>query len=423
MSAELLSGRTIYIPRMPSSSAQLVAAAFRGNGLDARITPPSDERTTELGLAHCSGEECFPVIITLGDFLKILLDEHRDPRKTAFFMPTSSGPCRFGQYAPYIRSIFKRMGFEGVPIVSPTSSDAYDGMGAGSNKIMRSAWWGIVVSDLLTTMLLRIRPYERDAGSADGAFDHAIHDVESILENPSTTGRLPSVLDAARRARDYLRDVVVRKERYPTIGVVGEIFCRNNAFSNMDIIRKFERYRAECWHTGLREWVHYSNREEKIRIQRRSALSVRARLSAAMRHRIQYDDERKITDVFCDDILGREEPSDIDECIEHARPYLPSEAGLGEMLLSLSRILYMHSRGVSGVIDISPFTCMNAIVAEAIYPKLSRDLGGLPIRSFYFDGTQSDLSRDIGVFLASVETYTSLQSGYLQSDLEISISR
>jgi len=405
---------------MPSSSSILVAAAFRGEGLDACATAPSDERTRELGLAHCSGEECYPAIITLGDFLKVLLDEDRDPSKTAFFMPTSSGPCRFGQYTPYIKHLLTRIGFEDVPVVSPTSSDAYDGIGADSSRIMRSSWWAIVISDLLTTMLLRIRPYEKVEEDADRAFDEAIREVESVLENPVTAGNLRSVIEAAQRGRDYLRKVGTSKERYPVIGVVGEIFCRNNAFSNMNIIRKFEALNAECWTTGLREWIHYSNREEMLRIRRRSALSVKARLSASVRHRIQYEDERKITDVFKNDIQGRNEPENLDECIEKARPYLPSEAGLGEMLLSLARILYLHSRGISGIIDISPFTCMNAIVAEAIYPKLSRDLGGLPIRSFYFDGTQSDLSRDIGVFLASVETYRLLQNGYRKSDLEIS---
>jgi hypothetical protein len=38
-------------------------------------------------------------------------------------------------------------------------------------------------------------------------------------------------------------------------------------------------------------------------------------------------------------------------------------------------------------------------VSEAIYPKLSKDYGGMPIRNFYFDGTESDLDRDIGIYL------------------------
>ena len=44
-------------------------------------------------------------------------------------------------------------------------------------------------------------------------------------------------------------------------------------------------------------------------------------------------------------------------------------------------------------------------MSEAIYPKLSEDLGGIPIRSFYFDGTQSDLDRDLGIYLELARSY------------------
>ena len=37
--------------------------------------------------------------------------------------------------------------------------------------------------------------------------------------------------------------------------------------------------------------------------------------------------------------------------------------------------------------------------------QLSRDLGGIPIRNFYFDGTQSDLDRDLGVYLELARNY------------------
>ena len=48
---------------------------------------------------------------------------------------------------------------------------------------------------------------------------------------------------------------------------------------------------------------------------------------------------------------------------------------------------------------------MNGIVCEAIYPRISRDLGGIPIRNFYFDGTQSDLDRDLGVYMELARSY------------------
>ena len=36
---------------------------------------------------------------------------------------------------------------------------------------------------------------------------------------------------------------------------------------------------------------------------------------------------------------------------------------------------------------------------------IPRRLGGIPIRNFYFDGTQSDLDRDLGVYMALARSY------------------
>ena len=69
------------------------------------------------------------------------------------------------------------------------------------------------------------------------------------------------------------------------------------------------------------------------------------------------------------------------------------------MVLSTGRAVYLYDKGADGIIDISPFTCMNGIVTEAVYPRVSRDHDDIPIRVFYFDGTQSDLERDVGIFL------------------------
>ena len=69
------------------------------------------------------------------------------------------------------------------------------------------------------------------------------------------------------------------------------------------------------------------------------------------------------------------------------------------MSVSIAKAVYLYHKGADGIVDISPFTCMNAITCEAIYPRVSRDYGGIPVRSFYFDGTRSNLDRDLGVYL------------------------
>jgi predicted nucleotide-binding protein (sugar kinase/HSP70/actin superfamily) len=80
------------------------------------------------------------------------------------------------------------------------------------------------------------------------------------------------------------------------------------------------------------------------------------------------------------------------------------------MVMNVGRSAYLVLHGADGIVDISPFTCMNGVVSEAIYPKLSRDYAGIPIRNFYFDGQQSDLDRDIEIYLELARSYREKKS-------------
>ena len=124
-----LKGKKIYIPPMAYGSARAFAAGFRAIGLDAEPTPPSDHRTRELGARYTSGDECYPAKVTVGDFMKLLERPGIDPSRTVLFMPTAEGPCRFGQYAPYLRHILDANGYEDIEILAPSSKNAYQGLG------------------------------------------------------------------------------------------------------------------------------------------------------------------------------------------------------------------------------------------------------------------------------------------------------
>jgi hypothetical protein len=75
------------------------------------------------------------------------------------------------------------------------------------------------------------------------------------------------------------------------------------------------------------------------------------------------------------------------------------------MVLSAGKVDYYFRRGVDGVIDISPFSYMNGIVSEALYPRQSAEHAGLPVKSFYVDGTSRDLTADLEIFLELARAY------------------
>jgi predicted nucleotide-binding protein (sugar kinase/HSP70/actin superfamily) len=392
---------------MAYGSGRAFASVFRALGVEADIVPPSDDRTRELGARYTSGDECYPAKVTVGDFMKLLERPDVDPSKVMLFMPTADGPCRFGQYAAYLKQILSANGYDQTEIVSPTSNNAYGGLGELAGPFVRTAWRGLLAADILQKMLLHYRPHETHKGDIDLVYGECLDDLCSAIEKSPTAPpvQLRAVRDSLVRCRDRFRSVPIHRDpSIPVIGVVGEIFCRLNTFSNDDLVRRLEEYGGEAWISDLTEWVWYTNSEHFRKLKLRGRQISAESLGAWIREQVQHRDERVLLEPFREEFAGLEEP-DIYEVLEYAKPYLPRDGALGEMVLNVGKAVYLAKKGVDGIIDISPFTCMNGIVSEAIYPRVSRDLGGIPIRNFYFDGTQSDLDRDLGVYIELARGY------------------
>ena len=402
-----IKGRKVYVPQMSKGGAIAFAAAFRSVGIDAQICPDSDSHTLELGGRYTSGEECLPARVTLGNFLKIIEQPDFAPEKTAFFMPTADGPCRFGQYAPYLQKVLRDIGLQDVMVFSPSSRDGYKEMGDQVNELQRNALRGLIASDALRKMLHKTRPYEVNRGDTDAVHMQSIAAVERVIERQGipTEQRMRELVDALTGARAEFYRIPLRNQRKrPLIGVVGEIFCRLTPFTNDFTIRKIEEFGGECTLAHIVEWVWYTNLEHKKRLHQSGQTFSKAMLVAQIKNHIQHKDEHRLYQVFEEDFKGYEEPS-VEKIFEYSEPYLPHYGALGEMTLSVGKAVFHYHQGCDGVVDISPFSCMNGIVTEAIYPKVSADHDDIPVRNFFFDGTQTDLDRDVGIFMELTRTY------------------
>ncbi|MHC4091005.1 MAG: hypothetical protein ACYSVY_12160, partial [Planctomycetota bacterium] len=329
-----LQGRTLYIPQMAYAGARMMAAAFRSVGIDATVAPDSDSETLELGGLHSSGEECLPHKVTLGDFLKVCRAPGFEPDKVAFFMPTAHGPCRFGQYGPYLQHVLTEMGYGEVAVVSPTSDNGYDGVGEHAGELMRTAWMALVCGDLLLKFLLKTRPYELTYGDADAVFQESLADVESVVSRPGlpVKERLAALVAAVERLRDRFRAVPAKYEKgRPLIGLVGEIFCRLNTFSNDDVARRVERFGGECWISDIAEWVWYTNWSQEDEIRRQRGRLNTDYLKLKIKTHTQHRYEHALLAPVAADFAGYEEPHDVDQVLQASAPYLPPEGCLGEM--------------------------------------------------------------------------------------------
>lgn len=403
-----LYGRKLYIPQMSYEGARCMAAAFQSVGVDAEPAPDPDVHSFEEARKYLSGDECLPEAVTLGSFFKIAEQKDYKPRKTAFMMPTANGPCRFGHYLHLGKLVFEQRGEEEAFFFSPSSNNGYGDIGINTQSLVRTAWRAVVASDILRKLLLKTRPYEGVTGTTDKVFNESLDWVcDAISARDMTHGhRMEKIVNAFMKVREAFHSIDVdRRQKRLLIGIVGEIFCRLSEVSNKNLLRLIEKYGGEVWMSDVAEWVWYTNDEEKkklIRYNKRLSFNM---LGCKLRHAIMHADEKRVSEIFKDDFIGYEEPHPIAAVLERSRPYLPREGAHGEMVINVGKAVWYYEKGAAGVIDISPFTCMNGIVCESVYPHVSKDLGGFPIRVFYFDGLHSNIGSDIEIFMELARNY------------------
>ncbi|MBI5664738.1 MAG: CoA protein activase, partial [Nitrospirae bacterium] len=248
------SNKTVFIPRM-SDHAFGIAAAFNACGLDAEVMNTPDIETVKIGRRFVSGKECYPCAITTGDMVKKVRSGDFDAERAVFFMPSGTGPCRFGQYNVLHRMVLDEIGLPHVPIYAPNQDESfYSELGMVGKGFSKHAWRGIVAIELLLKCLHETRPYQINKGETDVLYKELLSKVGKTLQNGN--GTMPQFLSDARRS---FSEIPKGEEEKPLVGIIGEIFVRHNTFANENIIRKIEALGGRVWLAPVEEWIYYVN--------------------------------------------------------------------------------------------------------------------------------------------------------------------
>jgi len=373
-----LFSRTIYIPYM-ADHAFALQAALAERGLRGEVLPETDMEAVNLGRKYTSGRECFPCIVTLGDILKKAYQPDFDPVRSAFFMPSANGPCRFGQYATFQAKVLEELGLGEAAFVSPDSEDSYGMMGSSllGPSFRRNAWRGIVAVDLLEKVYREFRPYELNRGEAERNYQLALAQVCQAIargEDPK-----PILLQGREAFSRMQRSSDLKK---PVVGVVGEIFLRAHRFSNNYLVRRIEELGGEVWLAPMMEWIFYTN--ALCRRRARQQGQWRELILLWLQDVVQKWDEHRLASCFHGILKNSKEPS-TEALLQWAQPYLdPSHEG--EAVLSIGKSIDYVRKGVSGLIAVMPFTCMPGTVVTAISKRLREDYQGIPFLSLAYDG-------------------------------------
>jgi predicted CoA-substrate-specific enzyme activase len=371
--------RTVYIPRM-SDHAFAIAAAFERCGIESEVLPESDKKSADIGRQYVSGKECYPCTVTTGDMLKKVMEPGFESSRSAFFMPSGTGPCRFGQYNVFQRFVLDKLGYEDVPIFTPNQDTTfYSDLKAIDKNFTKNAWKGIIAYELLKKCLHETRPYEKNKGTADELYDEYLRSLYFSLKRNNI--ELEEILKDMRRDFEHLP---VHKEKKPLIGIIGEIFVRCHRFSNEDLIRKVEALGGKVWLAPVEEWIYYVNFMGIKKAWSRKEKS--AIINFVLKRFYQKGVEHKYAQHFEGFLKTLHEP-DTKDILKKASPYIHSSFE-GEAILSIGKCIDLLEKGASGIINAMPFGCMPGTIVTALLRGVSRDFG-IPCINIPYDGTES----------------------------------
>lgn len=383
--------------------AHALAAAFRACDVEAEVLPESDDETVRIGRQYTSGRECYPLALTTGDLIKATRRPDFDPDRSAFFMPTGKGPCRFGQYHRYHRQVLDRLGLECVDILAPMQDESmHDDVRALDKNFVLMSWRGAFAVDMLQKALWENRPYEKETGKSDRVYQEALARLVRAIE------KRQDLLPVLRQCYEEFSEIDIRDRTKPVIGVVGEIYIRSNRFSNEDIVRQIEKLGGEAWVAPVSEWLLYIN--ETAAASAKMNRSWKALFKSYVTGHIQRRDEHRLLKGFNGSLRSLHEPS-IRKTLSRARPYI-HHSFEGEAVLSVGKAIDYIERGVSGIVNVMPFTCMPGTIATAVLKRVREEHDNIPLLNIAYEGQgDSQTLTRLEAFIHQARSYQKIKQG------------
>jgi len=359
-------------------SAELISATIRGLGINAEAMPVPDIYTLQMARNHASGKECLPSHLVLGSALKYLSSEkYRKDETYIMFVPTTTGPCRTGQYFVFYENLFKDLRLENVVVFTLDSDNSYNELGTEFSK---HAWWAITISDYMKDIETSLRTCAAEPVQAMATYDELWHKMISVAEQDIT-----QVLPVLKDISKDISKIPLKKNmgECPKVLIVGEIYVRRDDFAIDELIQHFSKRGIIGKVSGIAEWVYYCDFVRHYELQKRlSLLPWYRRLFAKefmdlmhwkIEHAYKHNVEKNVREILSSTGLVPDSPHNMQEIMKNTEKHFVSNELYSEISISTGVAATAMMEGYSGIVNISPFACLIGRVIEGLFTPWARE--------------------------------------------------
>jgi len=358
--------------------ARLVQAAFQHAGIETRLVAQTPDIITR-GLQYNDGQ-CLPISsISLG-IQEVIETEGLDPKQVVYFSNTDVDlACNLPQYPVMIKQVLEKLGngLEEVDVLVarflPTDLPI---------ELMYNIYMAYVLTGLIQKMTHRIRPRERNQGQTNQVLERSTERlIECYVKDLSKETVFQEIV------QDY-QAIEVQSLCLPQVGIVGDLFVRDNDTYNQHLVDVIEGAGAEVVTVpfidsiGLyadvlfrAQWVYGRYLDlltNKVLFNALNLFGSRLReiakpILGPSDCRLQHSPESYLKDYHLE--------------LKHG----------GETTENLLKVFYLKETygHLKFIINVNPIFCCPGLISEAIYKRVENDID-IPILSILYDGTQAD---------------------------------
>ncbi|NOY68952.1 MAG: activase [Deltaproteobacteria bacterium] len=340
-------------------AGEALGACFKSKGMNVVVHPPSDETILKLGRANTSCKECLPLLLTTGSLLNYIQNEKKDGEILVYFMPTGSGPCRFGQYYVFMEDLLKRLDIPDVALLSLSSENSYGGLGT---EFQIRAWWAVVVSDVMEDIRSMILANAADVDSGMAIFEKEWRRILDVLETSNFSG-LENQLE---KTSWNLGEIPMKQPPtdVPLIFLTGEMFVRRDGLSRRYLTEVLAKRGLATTCAPIAEWLIYSDYLVDKKLVYMS-MTLSEKVGFMIKKRFMARHEKRLKNLLKKSGLVHAQMVDINTVIDNAKSYVSPNLA-GEVILTVGSALTEIVNEACGVIAIGPFGCMPNRMSEAI---------------------------------------------------------
>ncbi len=384
-------GYTILAPQMSPIHFDILEPVFRRYGYQVEILGNDTRAAVDVGLQYVNNDACYPSIVVVGQLMSAVLSGKYDTDRLAIMMTQTGGCCRASNYVAFIRRALEKAGLSHIPVISLNANGMEKNSGFQIRPAMLlGAMRAIVYGDLLMRCLYRVRPYEKEAGSAN-ALHRKWRDIciESLTV-PRSSYRYAEVCKAL--VKDFDELPLEDGLQKPRVGVVGEILVKYMPLANNHLVELLEREGAEAVVPDLMDFINYTLYNAKYKHEFLGTGASGAAISGVGLKAISAIRAPALRALKASRRFAV--PVPITQIAELAKPFLSLGNQYGEGWFLAGEMAELLSEGTKNIVCIQPFACLpNHVVGKGVIKLLRKTYVGANIAAVDYDPGASEVNQ------------------------------